>query len=559
MTGYADIPNPDLLDRIPLDARIILDVGCGAGALGAEYKRRNPACTVLGIESDPMAARIAATRLDRVINGDVEADPMPFPGIAIDCIIYGDVLEHLRDPWRVLKLQAQSLSPRGMVLVCMPNVDHWRFTERLLRGTFAYEDQGLFDRTHLRWFTPATTQRALTEAGLVPYSASPRIFGLAEAQRFAQVMEPALAALGIDPTEYLRRAAPIQHVWRAGLSAAPRLHVVATALRPIGGVSDVRVMEPMAAIATDPSIITHIAADEAALELPVDAPKIFILHRPVLAGADGVRRIRSLLDRGYLIVCEFDDHPDYISVTRRSDLLNFRGVHAVQTTNETLASLFRQSNPEVAVFPNAIKQLPTVRNYANPARLTVFFGGLNRGADWAPYLSALNEAAAMAGDRLHFSIVHDRALFDALRTDHKIFTPLCDYDTYKDLLGGCEVSFMPLDDHIFNRCKSDLKYVEAAAHRVTSLASTVVYGDVIHNNLTGLLFSSGPELLSQLIGLVADPQRGLAMANAAHAQASRHRMLADQVSRRVNWYRSLWDRRDVLRRNLLMRSPELAV
>src|ERR1700722_11956707 len=147
MPAYSDYPNPDLLERIPLDARVILDVGCGAGALGAEYKRRNPACRVLGIESDPASARIAATRLDEVANIDVETDPLPFPdlasGAAIDCIIYGDVLEHLRDPWRVLKLQAQALSHNGTVLICMPNAEHWSFAERLLRGTFDYEDQGL--------------------------------------------------------------------------------------------------------------------------------------------------------------------------------------------------------------------------------------------------------------------------------------------------------------------------------------------------------------------------------------------------------------------------------
>ena len=373
MPGYADIPNPDLLDRIPLDARVVLDVGCGAGALGAEYKRRNPVCRVLGIEADPQSARIAATRLDQVVHGDVEADPMPFPGVAIDCIIYGDVLEHLRDPWRVLKQQARALSPRGVVLICMPNAEHWSFTERLLRGTFEYEDQGLFDRTHLRWFNVETTRRALIEAGLVPYSAVPRVFGLAEACHFAKSIEPGLTALGIDSAAYLRRAAPIQHVWRAGLTARPRLHVVSTQLAPVGGVSDVRVVEPMAAIATDPSVVTQIVADSQSIDLPGDAAKIFIFHRPVLAGAAGLRQIRSLLDEGYLIVCEFDDHPDYIPVMQRPDILNFSGVHAVQTTTEPLAALFREANPEVMVFPNAIRRLPDVRNYGDPARLTVFF------------------------------------------------------------------------------------------------------------------------------------------------------------------------------------------
>ena len=69
MSIYPDVPNPDLLDRIPLDARVVLDVGCGSGALGAEYKRRNPGCRYLGIEPDPDAARIAARRLDEVATG----------------------------------------------------------------------------------------------------------------------------------------------------------------------------------------------------------------------------------------------------------------------------------------------------------------------------------------------------------------------------------------------------------------------------------------------------------------------------------------------------------
>jgi SAM-dependent methyltransferase len=558
MPAYPDMPNPDLLDRIPLDARVVLDVGCGSGALGAAYKRRNPVCRVLGIESDPEAARLAATRLDDVVNTDVEADPMPFPGVAIDCIIYGDVLEHLRDPWRVLKRQAQALSPRGMVLICMPNVEHWSFAERLLRGTFAYEDQGLFDRTHLRWFTLDTMKQALISAGLVPYSAYPRVFGLAEAQGFAKAMAPALAELGIDEAAYLRRAAPIQHVWRAGLTEIPRLHVVSTALVRVGGVTDVRVVEPMGAIATNPAILPQIVADSDNVDLPDDAPKIFIFHRPVLAGPAGLRRIRSLLDRGYLIVCEFDDHPDYIPVTHRPDILNFTGVHAVQTTTATLAALFQKSNPEVAVFPNAIRHLPDVRNYSDPGRLTVFFGGLNRQADWPPVLAGLNAAAAQAGEMLHFSIVHDRALFDALQTDNKIFTPLCDYATYNSILGAAEISFMPLNDIMFNHCKSDLKYIEAASHRVTPLASTVVYGDVIQNNVNGLLFENAEELRAQLMGLVSQPALGRDFADAARRDVARHRMLAYQVNRRIDWYKSLWNRRDALRRDLLVRLPELA-
>jgi glycosyltransferase involved in cell wall biosynthesis len=498
-----------------------------------------------------------------VANIDVETNPLPFPdlaaGAAIDCIIYGDVLEHLRDPWRVLKLQAQALSHNGTVLICMPNAEHWSFAERLLRGTFDYEDQGLFDRTHLRWFNFATTRRAIIEAGLVPQGVVPRIFDLPQARAFTRAMEPALAALGIEAESYLRRAAPLQHVWRARRAEMPLLHVVSTKLPPVGGVSEVRVTEPMAAIASDSSIAVRIVQDFEPIDLPDDAPKIFIFHRPMLAGEQGLHFIRRLIDRGYLVVCEFDDHPDYIPVLQRPDVQNFRAVHAVQTSTEPLGDFFRRVNPEVMVFPNAIKRLPDIQNYADPNRLTLFFGGLNREEDWPQFLPALNAVAALAGDRLHFQIVSDRGLFDALQTPHKHFTPLCDYETYRDILSRCEISFMPLTDNPFNRCKSDLKFLESAAYRVTPLASTTVYGGSIEDGRTGILFADATELRHRLMRLVANPDAARAIGDAARAYVTRHRMLAYQIARRNAWYRSLWNRRAALHRDLLARVPELAV
>src|SRR5277367_2464355 len=75
---YPDIANPDLLERIPSGARLILDVGCGSGILGSEIKRRNPAAQVLGVEVDPAPAATAATRLDRVFVTNLDIDPVPF-------------------------------------------------------------------------------------------------------------------------------------------------------------------------------------------------------------------------------------------------------------------------------------------------------------------------------------------------------------------------------------------------------------------------------------------------------------------------------------------------
>ena len=560
--SYPDIPNPDLLDRIPLDARLVLDVGCATGALGLEYKRRNPRGRVIGVEFDAGAAELARSRLDAVFVANLDQDPMPFaeqvmPG-AVDCLIYGDVLEHLADPWGVLRQHATLLSERGIVLICMPNQDHWSFAERLLRGTWDYEPMGLFDRTHIRWFSRASTGRLLRGAGLLPIDVTPRVFDAEHAERFADAMEPALRRLGIDVADYRDRAAALQFVWRASRAPAPRLSVLSTMLNPIGGVSHVRVTEPMQALAAEPSLAPRVVQQGENEIEDGEPPGIFIFHRPLIAGEQGLARMRPLLARGWLVVCEFDDHPDYIPVLQRPDVLNFRAVHAVQTSTEPLADVLRRDNPEVRVFPNGIARLPDVVNHRTQDRLTMMFAGLNREAEWPPFLDVLNRVIAKAGGRLNMLIVNDRGLFDRLETPHKTFVPLCGYDTYQALLAASEISFMPLLDTPFNRCKSDLKFIEAAAHRVTALATGATYEATIADGQTGVLFRSADELEQRLLRLIANPGITRTIGDAARAYVLRERMLAYQIADRTAWYHDLWSRRATLHRALLERVPELA-
>jgi glycosyltransferase involved in cell wall biosynthesis len=161
-------------------------------------------------------------------------------------------------------------------------------------------------------------------------------------------------------------------------------------------------------------------------------------------------------------------------------------------------------------------------------------------------MPAINATAARAGKRLRFQVVHDQQFFDALETPHKAFTPTCDYDTYLRLLGGSEISFMPLSDTPFNRAKSDLKFIEAGACRVATLASSVVYGDSVEDGRTGLLFRDATQLYARLQRLISDPDAARALGDNARAYVTAERMLAYQVAPRIGWYRSLWRRRDVL-------------
>jgi len=558
MPPVPEQPDSDILERIPLGARVVLEIGCGTGALAAAYRRFNPGARLLGIDKDAEAAAIAARRLDQVAVVDVEQHPLPFPDRPIDCIIYSDVLEHLRDPWAVIRHHVEALSPDGVLLICVPNVEHWSFAERLLRGNWDYEPSGLLDAAHLRWFSLESMRKGLMAFGLFPCDVHPRVFDVASAEAFAAVMAPSLATLGIDPQSYLQRAAPLQYVWRVRKQPQERLTVASTMLVPIGGVSHVRVVYPLQAMQTDPLVTTHLIESPGFTLPPADGPRVFVLHRLGLSGEHGTAIMRALLKDGWLVVSEFDDHPDHFGMLQSPDQMAFSGVHAVQTSTPALADILRTRNPEVAVFPNTIRTLPDMHNFADDGRMTLFFGALNREQDWAPYMPVLNDVAEAMGERLRFSVVHDRAFFDALRSPHKQFTPTCDYPSYLALLGQCEISFMPLADTWFNRAKSDLKFIEAGACRVASLASHVVYAASIEDGRTGLLFRDAEELREQLMRLVAMPELARTLGNAARNYVVSERMLAYQVAQRIAWYRSLWMRRAELTNALYARMPQLA-
>jgi SAM-dependent methyltransferase len=543
-------PISDLSRLIPLSARVVLDIGCGDGVLGQTYRRLNPNARLLGIDIDPAMVAAAHQHYDECVVADAQAEALPFATPdGIDCIIYSAVLEHLADPFAMLTRHAASLSPDGMMLICVSNVEHWSLTERLLRGAFRYDEAGLLDRHHLRWFGLDTFGRSLSEAGLIPVDVQPRIFDERSGRAFIEAMTPALRNLGIDPDEYARTALPLQYIWRARQTPIRRLVVAGDMLRPVGGVSHLRVIHPLAAMASDPAVATQFAPASHPPEaqdnggIDNDAQRIFIMHRPALFGADGQTLINNMIDKGWLVVTEFDDHPDFMRGLNTPDLVSFRGVHAVQTTTPELANVLRQRNPELALFPNAVAMLPEVCNFTDPRVLTVFFGALNREPDWRTLIGAINAVTARVGDRLRFRVVHDEGFFQALETPNKNFTPLCDYDTYMDLLGSSEISLMPLDDTPFNRAKSDLKFIEAGACRVASLASSVVYRNSIAHGETGLIFNDPSEFHRLFLRLTMVPDLALELGNNARRMVSRHRMLADQVQPRIAWYRDLWERR----------------
>jgi SAM-dependent methyltransferase len=531
-------PALDLLPLIPLSARSVLDVGCGNARLLAAYRRMNPKARLLGVALDPSGAgSVPILHPDPTLAGETADDPVLSDGI--DCILYNEVLQHLDDPWGLIRWQAEQLAPDGTMLICVPNSDDWRLTEQRLRGDPNQPRQG-------RAFGLAEIRENLRGMGLALCDVAMREPDTAAAQRFCSALTPALQALGIDPKDYASRAAASHLICRVQSHPARKMHLLGSMLAPIGGVSHVRVVHPLQAVSSDPAVSTTVTDWITPGQTPDTDTRIFILHRPSLMGESGLDRLRALTEAGYLIITEFDDHPHHFQMMRLGGELSFTGVHAVQTSTAAMAEILRAYNPEVAVFPNALVALPEVTNFVSPHPITVFFGALNREPDWRPLMPVLNRVAAQAGDRLRFQVVHDQAFFDALNTEHKTFTPTCDYDTYARILGASEISFMPLGDTAFNRAKSDLKFIEAGAARVAALASSVVYGDSIDDGRTGLLFRDPAELQVRLLRLIAMPELARALGDAARQYVTDHRMLAYQVAPRIAWYRSLWIKRDAL-------------
>jgi 2-polyprenyl-3-methyl-5-hydroxy-6-metoxy-1,4-benzoquinol methylase len=163
--GYADAPRTDALRRLRGPLGRVLDVGCGKAA-SADLLREMGATRITGIEADPEAAAVARGRYDHVLEGRVESVLADLPG-PFDTVLCYDVLEHLYDPWTVLRELATRVSSRGLVDVSIPNARFVRVWAPLVfRGTAGYEAEGYRDVTHIRFFTRSDAVAMLEGAGL---------------------------------------------------------------------------------------------------------------------------------------------------------------------------------------------------------------------------------------------------------------------------------------------------------------------------------------------------------------------------------------------------------
>jgi 2-polyprenyl-3-methyl-5-hydroxy-6-metoxy-1,4-benzoquinol methylase len=203
-----------LLELVPEDAHV-LDVGCATGYL-AKALIETRSCRVTGIEISPKAAELARRYCERVIVGDVETLDLDseLGDNRFRAIVFGDVLEHLRDPAQTLTRVRPFLDDAGSVIASIPNIAHGSVRLALLAGEFRYREQGLLDRTHRRFFTHEGIQDMFEESGYVLTTWRRRRLEISEVEIGvpASVPDEARAALSHDTEastyQFVIRAVP---------------------------------------------------------------------------------------------------------------------------------------------------------------------------------------------------------------------------------------------------------------------------------------------------------------------------------------------------------------
>ncbi|MEQ7050340.1 bifunctional glycosyltransferase family 2 protein/class I SAM-dependent methyltransferase [Paenibacillaceae sp. P-4] len=201
----------NLIDS-PLDAKLnVLEVGCACGGTLLKIKNVYKNSTLYGIELNEKAAEVASL-IAEVSASNIETEQLPYPESHFDYVIFADVLEHLYDPWKVLINIKQYLKPNGKVLISLPNIMHQSVIRPLLHGYWTYQDAGILDRTHVRFFTLHEINKMLLETGYANINIQGKTLpGTVEEQKFMDNLSKVLPQHVMQQFEVYQYIASVQN------------------------------------------------------------------------------------------------------------------------------------------------------------------------------------------------------------------------------------------------------------------------------------------------------------------------------------------------------------
>jgi len=175
-----------MFEMVPEGLTSALEIGCGHGVFG-ELLKKKFGMKVWGVEIEPAPAKSAANRLDKVLVGDIGELMPKLPDRSFDLIVANDVLEHMVDPFQVLTKLKKKLTKNGYILSSIPNIRNFHVLYALaVGGEWEYQESGILDRTHLRFFTKKSIQKmyerlgytVITHHGIHPMQVEPKQYRL---------------------------------------------------------------------------------------------------------------------------------------------------------------------------------------------------------------------------------------------------------------------------------------------------------------------------------------------------------------------------------------------
>lgn len=209
--GFAEeyYKNVDLrvVQAVPAEARSILDIDCGEGYLGEVLKHLNPERHVSGITRRTEHSE-ASARLDRVIVADLDHDEPNLAKGSFDCIVADNVLARYRDPCAVLKRLRPLLRSGGRIVASLPNLQHWSFYERLLRGELPWQENDALANT--RFLSAPGLVRLFLDAGFLPLIVDRR--SVEPPTGWHEAMRPAIERQRLDPAIFAARSRTWQYI-----------------------------------------------------------------------------------------------------------------------------------------------------------------------------------------------------------------------------------------------------------------------------------------------------------------------------------------------------------
>lgn len=582
---YHDSRRDDLPGMLARPPRRMLDIGCATGSIGMMFKEQWPGTFVAGIEMNRVAAEKARERLDLVISEKLEETDMEAAGIAphsIDTVILIDVLEHMYDPWSTLLRLHPYLTDDAQILLSIPNVRNLWLLNEIANGRFSYALDGLLDITHIRFFTLNEMEKMLGGTGYEVVKVS-RTFdpqtGLQNQDPksttietnklvFKDVTERDVTELGA--LQFLLLAKPIRPLpediqrevqerqsvkpLRVPALGRKRRLAVYSNEAPLWACARIRVLQPFDLLEYDWELVWGVDWTQ---NPPVINENVWqdvdaVLIQRYFPSAKTSQLIDKILASGVPVIYDIDDaitemnesDPYYQDIVCRIPYVNkvLANANAVFVSTEQLRASLAGMSRNVVVLPNLVDLRLFSFPVAMPGAITRIgvLGTSTHSADMALLDNVLHRILDKYAGRVEVVVMGMQTSSDSRHPAIRYVDFNGDYERYAETLHGLglHIALAPLQDTAFNRCKSNIKWLEYAACGIAGVYSDVLPYRCVRNGETGLLAANNEAAwLAAIESLIEQPEQRMAMAQAAQREVFDTYALQTRVGLYTDAYR----------------------